>query len=350
MSLKELITNRISSEWKNFFNHNVREMKKDIENLERKNHAVNERISNLVLHSGGNSPNEVIDARVDDKGSTHKTLQDRLLKKEQETHSKIVALTLQMNNLGASVEQINKVIQQLFASAGATLNLYVSMDGDDRSGNGSEENPFKTIQTAVNVIPLINTSAITIWIDDGVYLEDVRLANIQGSQIVIRSIQNLSNSDPAREDMPVKVRSISFFYCSGYFQTSGIQFIDQANAPVFGSHRYSLLLEQGGYLGVHACKFSDSTINISNHRATYCGGLAKMHITNTRFDNQNCANFAILFGETRLSNTVTGSGNSVGVHSNNATIRDGTTIALEAANKRLTSSQGLIIGGGEIIG
>ncbi len=50
------------------------------------------------------------------------------------------------------------------------------------------EEAFLTIQTAVNNIPLITTGSITVWIDSGVYLEDVMIRNLNFTSFLIRTI------------------------------------------------------------------------------------------------------------------------------------------------------------------
>ncbi|RBT68067.1 hypothetical protein EB03_01191, partial [Enterococcus hirae] len=65
MLLKKLTTNLITGKWKEIFNHNV-DCLNDLEtSLKENDDYLNNRIDNLVLSSGGDSPNEVVDGRVD---------------------------------------------------------------------------------------------------------------------------------------------------------------------------------------------------------------------------------------------------------------------------------------------
>ena len=87
MGLFKLISNRISTEWKEKFNKNVDYLNSLETKLSDQDKATNSRINNLVLHSGGDSPNEVVDGRVDYKGQAYSVLQDRLLASEQLSQS-----------------------------------------------------------------------------------------------------------------------------------------------------------------------------------------------------------------------------------------------------------------------
>ena len=74
MGLLKLISNRISTEWKETFNKNVDILNRIIRGQNQKIDTTNKRIDNLVLKSGGESPNEVTDSRVNNKGETFDTV------------------------------------------------------------------------------------------------------------------------------------------------------------------------------------------------------------------------------------------------------------------------------------
>lgn len=350
MELLKLIKNRISSEWKKTFNDNVDILNRITRNQDQKIDVTNKRIDNLVLHSGGESPNEVVDARVNNQGETFDTLEARLLAAENKHDEDVNQLEVIQNNQTLQLEQLNQAIGKLMGTYGATLDLYVSSSrGDDKNGDGTEEKPFKTIQMAVNVMPLISSSQITIWVDDGVYLEDVVLKSINALRIDIRAIQNLGVLDQSQNDMPVKVRSIGFFNCTGYFQIAGVQAVDQANAPIFEGYKYSFSCEQSGYLALNQVRCVENTKSISNHVTSYVGGTSKCHIYKSHFSNQNQINVSRLMSETRAAGDVTGTGNNVGFEANSGTVRDGTTSSLVATTKQKVSGQGLYISKGTVL-
>lgn len=349
MDLLKLLKNRITTEWKETFNKNVDILNRNAHDQDQKLDTTNSRIDNLVLHSGGDSPNEVVDARVNNKGETFDTLESRLLASEDKHDEDVTQLDMTQENQRLQFEQLNQAIGKLMGTYGATLDLYVSVDGDDKNGDGTEEKPFKTIQMAVNVMPLISSSQITIWIDDGVYLEDVVLKSINALRINIRTIQNLGVLDQSKNDLPVKVRSIGFFNCTGYFQIAGIQAVDQANAPIFEGYKYSFSCEQSGYLALNQVRCVENTKAISNHVASYVGGTSKCHIYNSHFDNQNQINVSRLMSETRVAGDVTGTGNNIGFEANSGTVRVSTDSPLNATTKTKATGQGLIITKGTVL-
>lgn len=67
MGLLKLFSNRISREWKEKFNKNIDYLNNLEKKLSDQDKSTNSRIDNLVLHSGGESHNEVVDARVNHK-------------------------------------------------------------------------------------------------------------------------------------------------------------------------------------------------------------------------------------------------------------------------------------------
>lgn len=348
MGFLKLVTNRIGLEWKKAFNHNADETEREISRLDQKDKYLEARFSNTVLKAGGNSPNEVIDSRVNWRGDTFLTLQDRLIAGEELSDQERQELAIKIKQQTEELRQLQQAVAEIHGDGG-TVDIYVSTNGSDTTGNGTEEKPFQTIQTAINSLALVGSRAITIWVDDGVYLEDVYIRSLSTNTLTIRSIQNIDTMTPATSDLPVKVRSIGFYYCSGYFQVAGIQFVDQANTPSFSASRYALLCEQGGYLAVNTCKFADNTLSMINHRSTYVGGISKMNTYGCHFVNQNCLGYSVLMAEMRAGGSNSGQGNNIGFISDSATVRDGTNAQIGATTRRQVAGQGLIIVGGQIL-
>ena len=68
--------------------------------------------------------------------------------------------------------------------APGNINVYVSTSGNDASGDGSENYPYRTIQHAINIIPKnLNDKEITIDIADGTYSENVEVAGFYGGTL-----------------------------------------------------------------------------------------------------------------------------------------------------------------------
>lgn len=347
MELLKLIKNRISSEWKKNFNDNVDILNRIIRGQNQKIDVTNKRIDNVVLHSGGDSPNEVVDARVNNKGETFDTLEDRLLESENKHDTDVEQANRQIVENKEQLSQLNEVVRMLYNAAGSNIAIYVSKErGSDVVGDGTQEKPFRTIQTAVNQIPLINRSNTTIFIEDGTYLEDVRISNCSAASIYIRTIQNVDSLDIKTNVMPVKVRSIGFTYCQGYFNLYGLEFVDQANAINVFSTKFSAFCEQGGYLSLSKCGFRENTKSL-DHNALYVGGTGQMSVYDCMFVNQKVMAKANLMADLNFSSP-NGSGNETGVISSTATVRT-SNLSSTATTPTKTEGNGLIITKGTVL-
>lgn len=321
MDLLKLIKNRITTEWKETFNTNVDILNRNARDQDQKLETTNSRIDNLVLHSGGDSPNEVVDARVNNKAVKFATLAARLLDTEN-THDKDVEqLSLTQTDQQKQMEQLNNSIGSILGTFNASVSIYVSkIRGNDETGSGTQDKPFQTIQMAVNIVPLISTADVTILIEAGTYLEDVYLNSINGNKITIRPVDDYTIFDLATQDLPVKVRSVQFSYCTGVFYVFGLQFVDAANAPNFGGKKYSLAHIQGGYMDVRKCKFADNTKSLS-FRTCYSEGNVKTLIgANCYFGNQAMAIASGFLADVFIG-AISGSGNTIGISATSSTIR-----------------------------
>ncbi|HDP1318797.1 TPA: hypothetical protein P5Y25_001048 [Enterococcus faecium] len=342
MGLLKLISNRISTEWKEKFNKNIDYLNDLEKKLSDQDKSTNSRIDNLVLHSGGDSPNEVVDARVNNRGETFETLHGRLLEHENLSDEQISELITNAASQKEQVEQLNKAVQQIIGGYGEPINMYVSKNGSDISGDGSEEKPFLTIQTAVNNIPLITTSQITIWVGSGAYLEDIMIRNLNFTSFLIRPLDNFDAIDTSTSDLPVKIRSICFTACKGYCQVAGMQIVDTANGADYGIRN-----EQSGYMAINRCKFAENTKTLARYNAVYVGGTSKINMYgNTTFNNQKVAIYAVLMGEIFVS--AFGSGNDIGILCENGTVR-GTVSTSFATTPTKTTGYGLIITKGTVL-
>ena len=342
MGLIKLLSNNIALKWKETFNQNVDYLNNLEKKLSDQDKSTNSRIDNLVLHSGGESPNEVVDARVNNKGEVFYTLHGRLLEHENLSDEQISELNTNVDSQKEQVQQLNKSVQQIIGGYSEPINMYVSKNGSDISGDGSEEKPFLTIQTAVNNVPLITTSQITIWVGSGAYLEDIMIRNLNFTSFLIRPIDNFDTIDPSKSDLPVKVRSICFTACKGYCQVAGMQIVDTANGADYGIRN-----EQSGYMAINRCKFAENTKTLARYNAVYVGGTSKINMYgDTTFNNQKVAIYAVLMGEIIVS--AFGSGNDIGILCENGTAR-GTVSPSFATTPTKTIGNGLIITKGTVL-
>ncbi|EON3081262.1 hypothetical protein ACNG36_000375 [Enterococcus faecium] len=347
MGLVKLISNNIVLKWKETFNDNVDYLENLEKNLDEQHKSTNSRIDNLVLHSGGESPNEVVDARVNNKGEIFETLQARLKAHEDQSDEEISQLSNYASNQKEELDQLNSSVQQIIGGYNDPIDIYVSKNGSDQTGDGTEEKPYATIKTAVNTIPLITTAPITIWIDDGAYLEDVVINGLSYRSLMIKPINDISSINPLTSDLPVRVRSLATTTCVGYTQISGIQIVDTVNAPIDPSgNRYGIMNEQSGYMAINKCKFSENTKSLG-YNAIYVGGVSKLNMYgNTTFINQDVALRVRLMSEALAG--LTGSGNNIGIKCEDATVR-GTASTAFATTPTSISGNGLIISKGQVL-
>ncbi|MDT2771363.1 hypothetical protein P7H46_10975 [Enterococcus pseudoavium] len=349
MELLKLIKNRISSEWKKTFNDNVDILNRIIRGQNQKIDVTNKRIDNVVLHSGGDSQNEVVDARVNNKGETFDTLESRLLAAENRHDEDVENTNGTLLNQQKQMEQLNNGIGKLMGTYGATIDLFVSIEkGDDKNGDGTEEKPFKTIQMAINQIPLISSSKITIWVDDGVYLENILLTNVSCTSFTLRCKQSVDSIDLSKNDLPVKVRSFGFVSCNGYFRLYGIQAVDLVNANLTDGIKCAFYCKLGGYLALNRVKISENTKGISNYNAIYANGNSKINIYQSYFSNQNVLVHASLMSDVLFLGTNSGSSNSVGIISDSGAMVTDASSTTAGSTTRYQVSLGIIMSQGQV--
>ncbi|HFU5904333.1 TPA: hypothetical protein ACH6J6_001663 [Enterococcus faecium] len=321
MGLIKLLSNNIALKWKETFNQNVDYLNKLETTLKERDDQLNTRVDNLVLHSGGDSPNEIVDARVNAEGTIYPTLYSRLLASDNLFNLNYTELKTRQDNQQGQLNQLNDSVGTLMGAYGETLDLYVAKDGNNQTGDGTEAKPFLTIQAAVNQIPLLTSSRVTIWIGDGVYLEDVVVRNLKAVSITIRNRQNVSDTS---SELGVKVRSIAFISSLGYQQINGLQFVDQANisgvAYIGGDIKCAIYSEQSSYLAVWNCRFAENTFGKGN-RCLFAIGASKIGTSNNFYQNQNCIAEARNLADINIDSNDRGSGNDYGVIAVNGTTR-----------------------------
>lgn len=347
MGLVKLISNNIALKWKQTFNDNVDYLENLEKNLDEQHKSTNSRIDNLVLHSGGDSPNEVVDARVNNKGETFDTLQGRLSATENQNDKRITQIADSANNNKEQINQLNKTISELYNGSGSEVSIFVSADrGNDAIAEGTEEKPFKTIQMAINAIPLLSSIATTVFVDDGVYLEDVRLSGNIVPRITLRTVQNIQYDDVYNAKLPVKIRSISVVNCNANIQVYGIQFIDQANTAA-SRFPHSIEIRDGGMLVVQRCSFAEDTRKLENHATVYSNGNSKAHVMESLFNNQNTVFYTDTPAEMRVGGNNKGTGNNLVYCAENATLRS--NVGVSGTQETKIIGQGLIIAKGMVL-
>ncbi|MCO8292661.1 hypothetical protein [Tetragenococcus halophilus] len=313
MGLKKLIKNRISGEWKNIFNHNVEQLERKQEENQTSHKATNKRIDNLVLASGGDSPNEVTDARSDTQGNAFETLKGRL---DSEQTWNVRALK-DANELIAQqrieINRLNGTIEELYESTGGATDIYVSAErGNDKTGDGTEEKPFKTIQEAVNTLPFLSSVRFYIHVEPGSYLEDVVVDGVNANAIVIVATNN-DTTDAVIQPTGVYVRSIQFNACQAYCRVRGLSQTDVAN-----SRGYFIHFIGSAYGAVDNCYAKQNTKNLNNSNfrfqeeyRCFVWDRTNGNIYGTGISNQKYAISSMFTGIVRVTNDVKGSSNNI---------------------------------------
>lgn len=350
MELLKLIKNQISTEWKKTFNGNVDILNRITRDQNQKIDTTNKRVDNLVLKSGGESPNEVVDARVNNKGTIFDTLQGRISAAEDNHDSDFELIDLTQEDQQKQLEQLNTSVGKLMGTYGATIDYYVSSSrGDDKTGDGTQLKPFATIQMAINQIPLISSAKITIWVDAGVYLENIILTNISCTSFSVRSIQSVEGIDLSKSDLPVKIRSFGFISCNGYFQLYGIQAVDLVNANITDGNKCAFYCKLGGYLALNKVKISENTKNLDNYNAIYSNGNSKINIYQSYFSNQSVLVHASLMSDVLFLGTNSGTNNSSGIICDSGAIVTDASSTTAGASVRHQVSLGLIMTKGTVL-
>ena len=181
------------------------------------------------------------------------------------------------NNVSKVEKNMDKVYKELTSS----VNIYVRPDGHDETGDGSTNNPFKTIQKAVNTIPKLIEKDHFVKVAEGEYNEDVTIKGISGSAVWISREGGIV--DPSTTRPNVKVKSITYYDCNAYCK---VESVEQLNAGEIGGQGF-IRFSRCSYGTVHACLMDDGTIT----KPTLVwdrsgGGFNSCHFNNQR----QCAN------------------------------------------------------------
>lgn len=307
MGLTKLIKNRISSEWKDTFNDNVDQLERDQDKNETEHKATNKRIDNLVLNSGGDSPNEVTDARTDISGTIHDTLKDRIDAGETLTDEEIKDLNEVLTKQKGEITQLTTVIKELYSGEGSNVDIYVnSSKGNNTTADGTEEKPFKTIQAAVDGIPFLSSASFFIHVTPGAYREDVTLNSINTGSIEILGTNH--NAVSANDgDTGVYVRSITFYDCRMYCAVRGITLTDPENF----NRNWFIKFVRCGYGAVDNCRAALNTRNIDNYRAVSFESTIGSIYGESKLRRQNIAIAATFLSQMRITEDTYGDTNKI---------------------------------------
>lgn len=339
MGLTKLIKNRISSEWKKVFNDNVDYLNGLETKVNQKDQATNSRIDNLVLQSGGDSPNEVVDARTNGSGEKYATLRARLNAGEQLTEQELVEVNRLITGQSEQIGQLEKTIQELYGGNGGVIDIYVSADqGNDTTADGTESKPFKTIQAAINSLPLLSTTKFYIYVEPGVYLEDVVINNITSALLEIVATNN-SITDAATGDTGVYVRSMAFNDCKMYCAVRGFTQTDVANSDKF------IYFLGASYGAVDNCRAAQNSKDIYFYRAYNWERCVAGAIYRSYAANQYVAVSAMFCSAMRINPTLSGDGNNIVVRSEGSIVFKASSASISGTTAESKSYGGQVFTG-----
>lgn len=182
------------------------------------------------------------------------------------------------------------------------VTYYVATTGSDKTGDGTQEKPFRTIQFTIDKVPknMTNKSTATIYISNGTYPEDLFITGYSGTL----QIMGLTRVDTLNNN--VKINSIECTRCiGGYVVLNGLTFTSSKDSTVNIYACSNVLLE---FISVEAMSANTGGIGFyecSMARARGC------RISN-RYVAIYCSN------STGYIDSCTGTNNNVGISSNMA--------------------------------
>ena len=159
-------------------------------------------------------------------------------------------------------------------------NVYVSNDGNDVTGDGSQEKPWKTIQHAVDMCPMVANVTYIIYLAQGTYNEKVTIINHLGC-IQIVGAKSLDECDS------YIVKSIECYRCNQVFirgiKLTGSTIQSDDVTGFFVSVTESTIIQDCKIVACNVTAMYDSsinifTVNVSDYQGNYAAINAKCGI------------------------------------------------------------------------
>lgn len=214
-----------------------------------------------------------------------------------------------------AVEGLSDFIQKDYERLGSTQKIYVSEGrGDNSLAEGSENRPYRTIQAAVDSLPLISGTEFYIFVEAGVYLEDVTVSGARSARLEILSTKN--DEENAKEaNTSVMVRSITFKDCGMYCRAQGITQTDPQS-----TYRNSFIrFIRTNYGAINNCRAVINTKSFEEYNAYFFDGTTGA-VYYSMASNQNCAIKAQFCSNVRVTSGVSGTGNDTALWARESTI------------------------------
>ncbi|WP_271006068.1 hypothetical protein [Listeria seeligeri] len=211
-SLKKWVDNALNLSFKLIFDEDIDLIEKYLKELNAANQATNARIDNVVLNSGGDSFNEVVDARTSVNGQIYDTLESRLNGDSTNVASNFEHTEERLDTLETATAELEQKLKELYGEATQNWSIFVSKSkGNDDTGDGTIEAPYQTIQKAANGIPkIVNGVDIEIICEPDDYDEDVIIESISGARHIYLRSSNSTTVDAKVQDTGFYIRSVTF--------------------------------------------------------------------------------------------------------------------------------------------
>ncbi|WP_270996588.1 hypothetical protein [Listeria seeligeri] len=300
----------------------------------------NRRIDNLVLNSGGDSPNEVVDARTSLNGQIYETLEARLNGDSSAISNSLADTNERLENVENSNASLEQKLEELYGEATQNMFIYVSKArGSDEAGNGSFDNPYQTIQKAANSIPkIVSGIDIEIICEPDNYDEDVIIEAIYGAKYVTVRGSNSEVVDALTTDTGFYCKSILFSSISGQCVVKGLT--QSSNITTSENIIYFLRV---GYGSVSNCRFATSLKSTEKRTIYYNqsdGGVAHNYFKDQNVILRSEFNSCPIF---YASNVTAGTSNvGVSVYMSDLRLSDSAP-AIKATTPQKTEDGGQII-------
>ena len=175
--------------------------------------------------------------------------------------------------------------------------VYVSASGNDTTGTGSINAPFRTVQAAVDSLPRCLTADTTIKVLDGAYEENVVLKGFFGGGSL-----TLSGSDG------VSVRTLQLNGCACRVYLSNLQVTGTGGAS---GYNWSVYVGSCAWVSMDHIKCT-GTVASQYVGALYLIKTPLISISNTTVSNKAIA-LDVVGAAVYLNNTVTGTDNTVAI-------------------------------------
>lgn len=178
--------------------------------------------------------------------------------------------------------------------------LHVAKTGSDTTGDGSEAKPFLTIQKAVNSLPRLLMDRVSIMIHAGAYEENVYVGKFTGNE-------SLNIKAANGETVDVKTVDIGTVCLAGGVSVIGLTLTGTSN----DNYNWSLRCQSCNAINIESvtCTGAVPTASLGAFRLF---NTADVYIANTVISNKPIA-LDITGATVYLNNTVTGTGNTVGI-------------------------------------